>query len=178
MQSTARACWRLILAAPQWKNFVNAFSAIACFIIIVVYIYTNAIPDYNNIDWEMTVNFTNTLEIPTFAFIIQHTGENYQNSFNYTTADGKPDFDATLFRQGQIVRYPSNSLTEVPLNYAEINSKNGEIFWVNRTAFVANTSLALKMNTTGAPTAMTLTVALNGTCEYCDVDVNPSYLTF
>lgn len=142
---------------------MNVVSAIACFVIVVVYLYTSAIPDYNDINWEMTVNFTNTLPIPSFAFIIQHTGAGFQNSFNYTSSGDIPDFSATLYRGANLVNYPRSSLTEIPLS--DFFTVDGESFWLNRTAFVANSSAIPSTNNTGAPTGTNLVVTLNGTCK-------------
>jgi len=51
---------------------VNMANAFCCFTLVVVYLYASAIPQYNTPRWQRGVNFTDTLSLPAFAFIMSH----------------------------------------------------------------------------------------------------------
>jgi hypothetical protein len=48
-----------------WVNVLNAFS---CFILVIVYLYASAIPQYNHPKWEPGIEFADSLSPPSLAF--------------------------------------------------------------------------------------------------------------
>lgn len=145
-------CLRLTFSAPRLRNTVNFLSALACFIIVVAYLYGNAIPLYNTTKWETSVQFTDRLPLPSFAFIIQNDDS---STASYTSDDSGYSIYAYTWDGDSPGPYSDNS------TYIRTFQVGGTSY----TALVANGSGAAR-NTTD-PLGAYVEFDLTTICEYC-----------
>jgi hypothetical protein len=78
---------------------LNIANAVACFVLVVVYFYASALPQYNHARWEPGVDFSASLSLPSFAFIIPN------GAFTLPT-DTSKTFCYSLPSSGQSIKCP------------------------------------------------------------------------
>lgn len=55
--------------AQKWVYITNIINALACFVIVVCYLFLSAIPKYNSAVWETAVEFPQNASVPAIAFL-------------------------------------------------------------------------------------------------------------
>jgi hypothetical protein len=116
----SREACGLTEVASNYGPAVNMINAFCCFTLVVVYLYASAIPQYNTPKWQSGVNFTDTINLPAFAFILS-------NNYFRTPADTSRTFCYDLLSNGKSVFCPKAAFSGTPTELYLTSSANPDV---------------------------------------------------
>lgn len=113
---------------------LNAF---CCFTLVVLYLYASAIPQYNTLRWESGVNFTDSLSLPAFAFVLNHY-------YFRTPTDTSRTFCYDLMSNGTSQFCPKAAFSSTPIELYLTSSEQPDVV-----AYIFNSTYLQREANTG-----------------------------